>query len=147
MKNWSWANSLIFLITYNIRKDAIMNFYSTKVLWPMVAVLIFFSVFSWNTSGGEWNTMAIAETTSAPPINEQFKPGEPLQNATTTFTSPINKNDYFSGKPIKDGDETILYKGYMIAFCCNVSKQKWDGLSEASKDNFVRFSLYSKNPE
>ena len=121
-----------------------MNFYSTKALRPTVTVLIFLSVLSWNTFGGDWNTLAIAETASAPQTSEQFKPGEPLPNATTISTTPINKKDFFSGNQIKNGDVTTLYKEYLIGFCCNNSKRKWDNLPETQKDAFVQLSLSAK---
>ena len=112
----------------------------------MVAVLIFLGALSWYISGGVWNTLAIAETTSDPPTSEQLKPGEQIANtrAASISASPINKKDFFSGNPIKDGGLRILYKGYRIGFCCEVSKQKWDSLSELQKNNFVQLSLSAK---
>lgn len=54
---------------------------------------------------------------------------------------PVNQVDRFTGKPITASSPTIPYKGYVVAFCCPHStgyRGRWDHLSEAEEDTYVR---------
>ena len=54
---------------------------------------------------------------------------------------PINNVDPVTNEPITARSPTIVYKGQVIAFCCQNSKGLnggWDRMSEAEKDAFVK---------
>jgi hypothetical protein len=71
-------------------------------------------------------------------IYSELRAVDPLPIAATTSALPINETDLLSGKPVKAGSPTMLYKGYKIGFCCDESTSKWETLSEAEKDKLVR---------
>ena len=57
---------------------------------------------------------------------------------------PVNDVDPLTGKPITPTSPTTVYKGYVVAFCCNNSagyKGGWARLSEPEKDAFIRRCL------
>jgi hypothetical protein len=75
----------------------------------------------------------------------EVKPGLPPPGPATRV--PVNTVDRFTGKPIIATSPTVNYKGYVVAFCCLRSSGysaagggggRWDRLSEAEKDTYVR---------
>ncbi len=58
--------------------------------------------------------------------------------------SPVNSVDPLTNKPIEPTSPSTVYKGYVVAFCCEKSsayKGGWARLSETEKDAFVRRCL------
>jgi hypothetical protein len=63
---------------------------------------------------------------------------EPLVPSKAVGLNPINDVDPVSGKPVRAGSPTTIYKGYVIGFCCQESPPRWERMSESDKDAFVR---------
>ena len=67
-----------------------------------------------------------------------------LPPAPSGTKAPINEFDPVTDKPITPASPTLVYKGYVVAFCCASSSGytgAWARMSEAEKDAFVRRCL------
>lgn len=61
-----------------------------------------------------------------------------LPVAKAVGSTPINSFDLESGNPVNYGIPTSIYKGYVIGFCCAVSRSDWEKMSESGKDALLR---------
>jgi hypothetical protein len=61
-----------------------------------------------------------------------------LPVAKAVGSTPINSVDLVSGNPVNYGIPTSVYKGYVIGFCCAVSRSDWGKMSDSEKDALVR---------
>jgi hypothetical protein len=61
-----------------------------------------------------------------------------LPVAKAVGSTPINNFDLASGNPVNYGVPTSIYKGYVIGFCCTVSRSDWGKMSESGKEALLR---------
>ncbi|MFH0980887.1 MAG: hypothetical protein V2A79_05040 [Planctomycetota bacterium] len=67
--------------------------------------------------------------------------GSPQPPAPPGTKAPINDMDPMTGKAVTAISPTVVYKGHVIAFCCDKStgyNGGWEQMSEAEKDAFVQ---------
>jgi len=87
---------------------------------------------------GGTTLLSTVGSAAAKPVVVGLPPAPPGTKA------PINSADPLTSKSISPSSPTTVYKGYVIAFCCEKSSGHngaWASMSESEKDAFVRRCL------
>lgn len=81
--------------------------------------------------------LVIAATAAAIIVLNAIAPGWHLPMWRSAGPPALNDVDPLSGKPVGRFSPRVTYESHTIAFCCNVSKNKWVQLPKDDKDAFV----------
>lgn len=95
----------------------------------------------WSTLRDSRTSMTTALSTGALTTSASLPVQQSLPPPSPDARAPLNDVDPVTGNPITSSSPTLMYKGYVIGFCCAGSegyKGAWNWMSEAQKDAFVR---------
>lgn len=82
--------------------------------------------------------VGIASIAAVVVIYHTVDPGARLFRWQSAGPPAINDVDPLSGKSVDRFSPRMTYENHTIAFCCNVSKNRWMQLPKADKDAFVQ---------